>query len=1020
MDEAAENIFLEALEMPVDQRGAFIESACGENLELLQAVETYLADWQKAEVIFSPTADEEFLPSGSQFLDRPGDQVGCFTLLEVIGEGGFGVVWLAEQRAPITRRVAIKIVKAGMDTTEVLARFEAERQALARMEHPHIARVLDAGTTSKGRPYFAMEWVRGKPINKFCDEAGLSTHERLSLFFEVCSAVGHAHQKGIIHRDIKPSNVLVALEDGRPVVKVIDFGIAKAVEGRLTDHTLVTRLEQILGTPAYMSPEQAGLGGGDVDTRSDIYALGVLLYELLAGVPPFDSKTLLRAGYDEMRRVIMEEDPARPSTRLTSIDPGLAGKIAACRKVTPDGLRKLIAAELDWIVMKAIEKMPERRYESAGAFALDINRFLQNETVLARPPSRWYFLSKFAERHRSALTVFFLFILLLVAATAVSTTLAIRASRAEKLAEIRMEEAIAERNAKDEALKDAEEVTRLMSEMFTNPVPSHDGRTVTLMDALDESLQRLNQTLAGQPERLLRLKSVIADTYNGLELFDRALSLRQQILEQRRKSPTVNPVRFIDSLADYAEASAKAGLFQQAVSAAKEALQLSHEKLGDDHERTRSLELKLQDYERRAKMFPKSDASKGKEPSSPEAQRDAAKISEKRVAAKERLRKMDAKLAELRKEHAPDAPVILDFLNQMAAAYFSSQYRSDAVRLQQELLALHLRNHPPDDPRTLEIENDLAYYLDRSEKWGEAAQLQTEVLEKALKVHGEDHPLVLGLQARLILWFFLTGKLEQARLMGEEAVPRMDRVFGTTHRTTAHGRSGLGRAYATLGETSKAIETLRRCGPYMADDTYANMVLAALQAWRRDERGFNDTRRWMMAYCIEARDRFTNRADLLYNNILICLIRPPEDSAQAAEMLKTFERADVIGSAQNSPPQRDTAKTFRNLVGGILSYRLGKFDDAESRLRACLAHYSKPLRKNKPVIRQFQATFFLAMTLHRSGKAEEAHTLFSQAIEELPATSSQENPLFGKNDAGGESLMMWLAAREAGEVLEKE
>ena len=317
--------------------------------------------------------------------ESPGTVIGPYKLIEPIGEGGMGTVWMAEQREPMQRTVALKIIKAGMDTRQVVGRFEAERQALALMDHAHIARVLDGGTTSAGRPYFVMDLVQGVPITRYCDEHRLTPRQRLELFIPVCSAIQHAHQKGIIHRDLKPSNVLVAPYDGKAVVKVIDFGVAKAAGQQLTDRTLVTGFGAVVGTLEYMSPEQAELNNHDIDTRSDIYALGVLLYELLAGSPPFSRKELEKAGMVEMLRVIREQEPSKPSTKLSTAE-GLP-TLAANRGTEPAKLTRLVRGELDWIVMKALEKDRGRRYETANGFALDVQRYLADEPVVACPPA---------------------------------------------------------------------------------------------------------------------------------------------------------------------------------------------------------------------------------------------------------------------------------------------------------------------------------------------------------------------------------------------------------------------------------------------------------------------------------------------------------------------------------------------------------------------------------------------------------------------------------------------------------
>jgi serine/threonine protein kinase len=364
-------------------------------------------------------------------LERTGVMIGRYKLLQQIGEGGFGIVFMAEQTEPVQRKVALKIIKAGMDTREVIARFEAERQALALMDHPNIAQVLDGGTTTTGRPFFVMELVRGIPITEYCDQADLSTHERLELFIRVCRAVQHAHQKGVIHRDLKPSNVLVTLHDGEPVPKVIDFGVAKALGQKLTDKTLFTRFEQMIGTPAYMSPEQAALSGLDIDTRSDIYSLGVLLYELLTGVTPLDAETLRQGALDEIRRMIRETDPPKPSTRLLTLGDRLA-EVAKHRHVEPAMLSRLVRGDLDWITMKALEKDRQRRYETVNGLAVDLQRHLDNEPVVARPPSNLYRFQKLVRRNKLAFAGASLVTLSLVLGLVATTWQAARATRAER------------------------------------------------------------------------------------------------------------------------------------------------------------------------------------------------------------------------------------------------------------------------------------------------------------------------------------------------------------------------------------------------------------------------------------------------------------------------------------------------------------------------------------------------------------------------------------------------------------
>ncbi|MBI3415480.1 MAG: protein kinase [Verrucomicrobia bacterium] len=401
---SAREIFLQALEKPGTLREAFLDGACRGDAALRARVEALLRNHQADSFLEQPAAElpKTVLAPEPASLEEPGTLIGRYKLLEKIGEGGFGAVYVAEQREPVKRRVALKIIKLGMDTRQVVARFEAERQALALMDHPNIAKVLDAGATDAGRPYFVMELVRGVAITQYCDENHLSTIERLGLFIKVCHAIQHAHQKGIIHRDIKPSNILVTVNDGAPVPKVIDFGIAKATQGELTDKTIYTQFQQFIGTPAYMSPEQADMTSLDIDTRSDIYALGVLLYELLVGRTPFDGKELLMSGLDEMRRTIREQEPVRPSTRLDSLLGDERTTTAKRRSADPAKLAALLRGDVDWIVMKCLEKDRTRRYETANGLAADLKRYLNNEPVTARPPSVAYRFQKAFRRNKLA------------------------------------------------------------------------------------------------------------------------------------------------------------------------------------------------------------------------------------------------------------------------------------------------------------------------------------------------------------------------------------------------------------------------------------------------------------------------------------------------------------------------------------------------------------------------------------------------------------------------------------------
>ncbi len=436
------------------ERQAFLDQTCGGDAKLRAQVEsllqallsagnfldstpgpaevTQVADFQVAPAAGTLDQTAEPAPTtrleGTGLVEGPGAVIGPYKLLQSIGEGGMGTVFMAEQEKPTRRKVALKVIKPGMDTRHVIARFEAELQALALMDHPHIARVLDAGATAKGRPFFVMELVRGVPITEYCDKNHLTPQERLALFIPVCQAIQHAHQKGIIHRDIKPSNVLVTLYEGKPEAKVIDFGVAKAIEQRLNERTMFTEFGAIVGTLEYMSPEQAEMGQLDIDTRSDVYSLGVLLYELLTGSTPLEKAKLRQAAYTEILWRIRDEEPPKPSTRLSDSHDALPS-ISAQRRTEPARLSKLVRGDLDWIVMKALDKDRSRRYETASGFARDIQRFLDGDAVEAIPPSARYKLGKFAQKHRVGLAIAGAFAGLLVAATLVSAGLAYRANK---------------------------------------------------------------------------------------------------------------------------------------------------------------------------------------------------------------------------------------------------------------------------------------------------------------------------------------------------------------------------------------------------------------------------------------------------------------------------------------------------------------------------------------------------------------------------------------------------------------
>jgi serine/threonine protein kinase len=501
MDEASPemlSLFCAALERSsAEDRAAYLDAACAGDRELRARVEALLRAHEQAGGFLreNPEARDPRGTTDEPRAEGPGTRIGPYKLLEQIGEGGMGVVWMAEQQEPVRRRVALKIIKAGMDSAQVVARFEAERQALALMDHPHIAKVFDGGRTS-GRPYFVMELVKGIPITRYCDEHRLTPRQRLELFSPVCQAIQHAHQKGIIHRDVKPSNVLVAPYDGKPVVKVIDFGVAKATGQRLTERTLFTGFGAVVGTLEYMSPEQAELNNQDIDTRSDIYSLGVLLYELLTGTTPLTKERLRQAAFTEMLRAIREEEPPRPSTRLSSS--GTLPSIAASRQMEPAKLTRLVRGELDWIVMKALEKDRNRRYETANSFVLDVQRYLDGEPVQAVPPRAGYRLRKFVRRNKGPVIAVGVVLLVLLAGVVGTALGLIEAKRQERIAlnEAGRAEAARQLEVKQRAEAEANERTANQERRKAEQAALAEAQALRQTQARLEQIQKGNKLLA--------------------------------------------------------------------------------------------------------------------------------------------------------------------------------------------------------------------------------------------------------------------------------------------------------------------------------------------------------------------------------------------------------------------------------------------------------------------------------------------------------------------------------------------
>ncbi len=742
--------------------------------------------------------------------EGPGTVIGPYKLLEQIGEGGMGVVYMAEQTQPVRRRVALKIIKPGMDTHQVIARFEAERQALALMDHPNIAKVLDAGATDSGRPYFVMELVKGIPITDYCDRAHLPIPGRLDLFMRVCKAVQHAHQKGIIHRDIKPTNVLITLHDGVPVPKVIDFGVAKATGQQLTEKTLFTAFAQMVGTPLYMSPEQAALSGLDIDTRSDIYSLGVLLYELLTGTTPFDAETFRTAAFDEIRRIIREDEPPKPSTRLSSLSETLTS-VSANRHSEPRQLERAVQGELDWIVMKALEKDRTRRYETANDLAADVMRHLTDQPVEACPPSAEYRLRKFARRNRAALLTTVMFAGMLLAMSALGTWQAIRATSAEWRAS---DEAARAVRAEAQARTEAENAKRSAAEseavrnflengLLSAARPEGEngglGRNVTIRQAVDAVRPQIAEAFKGQPLIEAAVHTTLGETY--LSLGENASAIRELERAVELRLSNLGPDHYATLTArnSLATAFSAAGRTAEAITLLEATLKLTESRLGPDHSDT------LISRNNLATNYLAADLTA-----------EAIEIVEGT------LKLQQSKLG-------ADHPDTLTTRNTLAAAYAYAGRMAEAIKLLETTLKELEANLGPDHHETLISRyNFAAFYIDAG-RTAEAIAMHEANLKRMESKLGPDHRDTLGCRWSLANAYLAAGRTAEAIAMHEATLKLMASKLGPDHPDTLHCRNSLARDYQVVGRLTDALplfeDTLKRYQAKLGRDHSQTLIV---------------------------------------------------------------------------------------------------------------------------------------------------------------------------------------------------
>jgi serine/threonine protein kinase/tetratricopeptide (TPR) repeat protein len=774
----SEEIFERAIRLPTPQeRAAYVRGACGDNHGLREQVQSLIEAHEEVGR-FMPTDPGEagITVPDCPLLDAEGTRVGRYKLLQRIGEGGMGIVYMAEQEEPVRRRVALKIIKLGMDTKQVVARFEAERQALALMDHPNIAKVLDGGATETGRPYFVMELVQGVPITDFCDKGKLSAKDRLKLFLPVCQAIQSAHQKGVIHRDIKPSNVLVTLHDGVPVPKVIDFGIAKATNQKLTEKTLFTNFATMIGTPAYMSPEQAEMSGLDIDTRTDIYALGVLLYELLTGTTPFPEKRLRSLGYGEMQRVIADEEPERPSTRLSTMENEQRTLFTKNCGEELGSLSNLLKGDLDWIVMKCLEKDRQRRYETANGLAMDLQRHLGNEPVVARPPSMAYRLQKLMRRNRLAFAAGMAVAASLVVGIAASMWQAVRATRAEKRTAETLKQVSAERDAKELARQDAEAITTFLTEVFESPDPARNGRIITVAEMLDKAAKKLETDPAIHPGRRARLQATLGSTYYALGLYREAIQLQEKVRDHYASTLGWEHADTLSAAQNLAGSYSSAGRWDEALKLREEVLTVRRKVLGPEH---------LDTLFAMTQLAP-SYGSAGRQD--------------------EALRLHEEVLTLHRKVLGPEHPRTLGAMENLARSLFNRRRRGEALRLWEELLPLRRKVLGPEHPDTLVTMGNLAgSYLDAG-RLDEACKLSEQVLTLRRKVLGPEHPDTLTAMLSLASSYFDAGRLDEACKLSEQVLTLHRKVLGTEHPRTLAAMSFVASLYADIGRLDEALK----------------------------------------------------------------------------------------------------------------------------------------------------------------------------------------------------------------------
>ena len=814
-------LFEATLQQPSEERPLYLRHACADDTIVREVERLWAYHTQGDEFLVSPL--EHLAASMQKAATDPGESagtvIGRYLLLQRIGEGGMGEVWLAEQKEPVRRRVAIKLVKAGMNTREVMGRFESERQALALMDHPAIAKVFDAGSTPQGAPYFVMEYVAGVPITAYCDSHRLNIRERLELFMHVCEGVQHAHQKAIIHRDLKPSNILVMEVDGRAAPKIIDFGVAKALTQRLTADTMFTRAGALVGTPEYMSPEQANSSGEDIDTRTDVYSLGMVFYELLAGGPPIE---LRKIAFEEFLRRLREDEPPKPSTKIRTQDQTTSTEVARKRQTEPQALAKQMRGELDLIALKALEKDRSRRYGSPSDFATDIGRYLNDEAVLAVPPSAAYRARKFARRYRGALVVTCAFALVLIVAAAVSIRQSIRANREAAVAQAVND------FLQNDLLAQASAATQ--SGPSAKPDPHLEVRT-----ALDRAAERIEGKFAKQPEVEGAIRDTIGQTYTDLGLYpdarkqlERAVDLRRWVLGPEQ----ADTLRSMNNLGIVYEHQ---GMDQKAEALDSQTLKIRRRVLGPEHPDTLTSMSNLAFVYDSEGKWAQAEALHSQtleirrrvlgpeHPETLESMRDLATtyVNEGKYAQAETLFRQCLEIQ--RRVLGPEHRYTLRTMNDLAVVYDDQGRYAQAVALYSQTLEIQRRTLGPEHPNTLRSMGNLANVYGDQGKYAQAEALDSKTLEIRRRVLGPEHPETLVSMGNLANIYKQEGKYTQAQALFSQTLEISRRVLGAEYPDT-------------LTFLSDAASVYQREGKYALAETYAAEALAG----RRHSSGLED------------------------------------------------------------------------------------------------------------------------------------------------------------------------------------